>query len=100
MPEDPFFEKPDAEIQDLFVSGLKKVYPGFREDDLLCFRISRVRHVTPLATLGYSRRVPPMTTSAPGLHLVSSVNIVNGTLNVNETIQLAERAARQFSEFP
>jgi len=100
MPEDPFFEKPDAEIQDLFVSGLKKVYPGFREDDLLCFQISRVRHVTPLATLGYSRRVPPMTTSAPGLHLVSSVNIVNGTLNVNETIQLAERAARQFSEFP
>ena len=53
-----------------------------------------MRRVFPIPTLGYSRRVPPMTTSVPGLHLVSSAQIVNGTLNVNETVELAERAAR------
>jgi hypothetical protein len=34
-----------------------------------------------------------MATSVAGLHLVSSAQIVNGTLNVNETVELAERAA-------
>jgi hypothetical protein len=33
-----------------------------------------------------------MITSVPGLAVVNSAHIVNGTLNVNETVQLAERA--------
>jgi hypothetical protein len=33
-----------------------------------------------------------MWTSIPGLYIVNSAHIINGTLNVNETIQLAERA--------
>jgi hypothetical protein len=45
-----------------------------------------------LPTLGYSEHLPPMSTSVPGLHIVNSAHIVNGTLNVNETIQLADRA--------
>jgi peptidoglycan-N-acetylglucosamine deacetylase len=36
-----------------------------------------------------------MATSVPGVHLVTSAQIVNGTLNVNETVALAERAARR-----
>ena len=31
-------------------------------------------------------------TSVPGLYAVNSAHIVNGTLNVNETIELADRA--------
>jgi hypothetical protein len=56
-----------------------------------------VRRVFPIPSLGYSRHVPEMTTSVPGLHVVSSAQIVNGTLNVNETIELAERAAGQLA---
>jgi hypothetical protein len=51
----------------------------------------------PLPTLGYSKRVPPVDTTVPGLHLVNSAHILNGTLNVNETVQLAERAAERFA---
>lgn len=36
----------------------------------------------------------PMATSVPGLWIINSAHIVNGTLNVNETVQLAERAAK------
>jgi hypothetical protein len=39
-----------------------------------------------------------MDTSVPGLHVVNSAHIVNGTLNVNETVQLAERAAARLLE--
>jgi hypothetical protein len=49
--------------------------------------------VFPIPTIGYSRRIPAMATSVRGLHLVSSAQIVNGTLNVNETVDLAEHAA-------
>ena len=36
-----------------------------------------------------------MTTSVPGIHIVNSAHILNGTLNVNETVQLAEREAKR-----
>jgi protoporphyrinogen oxidase len=92
-PDDPLFDEPDAEIEARFLAGLQQVYPGLSRADVLGVRISRVRRVFPIPTLGYSRRVPSMVTSVPGLHLVSSAQIVNGTLNVNETVELAERAA-------
>jgi len=41
--------------------------------------------------------VPSMATSVPGVHLVNSSQIVNGTLNVNETIELVDRAVRELS---
>jgi hypothetical protein len=67
------------------------MHPSLAADDVLAFRVSRVRHVFALPTIGYSERLPPTATSVPGLYVVNSAHIVNGTLNVNETIQLAER---------
>jgi hypothetical protein len=45
----------------------------------------------PLPPVNYSQRLPPVTTSVPGLFLLNSAHLVNGTLNVNETIKLAEQ---------
>ncbi len=95
-PEDPAFELSDGEIEASFLAALERMIPAFDRGDLLAFRVSRVRNVFALPTLHYSRRLPPMTTSVPGLHLVNAAHIVNGTLNVNETIQLANRAAAAF----
>ena len=96
-PDDAFLELPDADVQALFVAGLARVYPRVRASDVLAFKVSRARLVMPLPTLGYSLRVPPTQTSVPGLHLVNSSQILNGTLNVNETVLLAERAAERFA---
>jgi protoporphyrinogen oxidase len=94
-PDDPFFEVPDREVEERFLAALGRMYPHFRREDVLCFRVSRVRHVLALATLNYSEELPPMITSVPGVAIVNSAHIVNGTLNVNETIGLAEQAIRQ-----
>jgi protoporphyrinogen oxidase len=94
------FEWSDEEIQQRFLAALERMYPRFRRSHVLAFRLSRVRYVLPIPTLGYSRRLPPMTTSMPAVHIVNSAHIVNGTLNVDETVQLAERAARQFQQIP
>jgi protoporphyrinogen oxidase len=97
-PDDPFFASSDTAVEGLFLDGLMRVYPEVRSEDVLAFRISRVRQVMPLPILGYSQRVPPVDASVRGLHFVNSAHIVNGTLNVNETVRLAEHAAARFAE--
>lgn len=97
LPDDPMFTLSDQEIEDQFVQALTRMYPHFQRCDLLHFGVSRVRYVLPIATLNYSTLLPPMAMSIPGLHIVNSAHILNGTLNVNETVQLAERAAAQLA---
>ena len=92
---DPTFTRSDDELREEYLSVLERMYPRFRRADVLAFKVSRVRHVFPIATLGYSDRAPSIRTSVPGLYTVSSANILNGTLNVNETVQLAERASEE-----
>ena len=90
-PDDKLFEKTDAEIEEIFISALEKMYPHFSREDVLAFKISRVRNVFPIPTLHYSANVPNVKTSIDGVYIVNSAQITNGTLNVNETVQLAER---------
>ncbi len=89
---DPAFSLPDQEIQERFLNALARMYRHFDRRDLLSLRISRVRYVFPIPTVGYSDRLPSVT-STPGVHILNSAHIVNGTLNVNETVRLAEEAA-------
>ena len=97
-PDDPLLTRSDDEIAATFLPALRTVYP--ESGDVQAFKVSRVREVFPVPTIGYSTRVPPTSTTVPGLHLVSSANIVNGTLNVNETVELAERTARRLVTLP
>ncbi len=91
-PDDPIFDLSDDHLRHRFLTALGKMYPAFTPSDVLAFKVSRVRQVFAIPTLRYSRNLPSMFTSAPGIQIVNSAHIVNGTLNVNETIQLAERA--------
>jgi protoporphyrinogen oxidase len=90
-PDDPLFDATDEEIERSFVGALERMYPTFSRDRMQAFRVSRVRHVFPIATLGYSRSLPGIATSVPGVYTLNSAHIVNGTLNVNETLALVER---------
>jgi protoporphyrinogen oxidase len=88
--DDSVWTKSDEEIRGDFLAALGRFYPSFSPNDVLAFRISRVRQVFALSTLNYSSRLPAIETSVPGLYVVTSAQIVNGTLNVNETVRLAE----------
>jgi protoporphyrinogen oxidase len=91
-PDDPMFSLSNEEIEKQFLNALLRMYPSLSSSDVICFRVSRARHVVALPTLNYSDRLPPIHTTIPGLHIVNSAQILNGTLNVNETVHLAERA--------
>jgi protoporphyrinogen oxidase len=93
--DDPAFNLSDEELRSSFIAALARMYPHFVADDVLSFQVSRVRHVFAISTLGYSENVPKVNTSQPGIHIVNSAQILNGTLNVNETLQLVDKALPQ-----
>jgi protoporphyrinogen oxidase len=97
-PDDELFEKADDEIRETFLAALEKMYSHFRRADVLEFKVSRVRQVFALSTLNYSDNVPPFKTSLENVFLVNSAQITNGTLNVNETVALAERASVELKQ--
>jgi protoporphyrinogen oxidase len=92
-PDDPLFSLTDAEIEERFLAGLQRMHPQLEGTDVVGFRLSRVRLVFALTTLDYSDRLPSLTTTVPRVHVVNSAHVLNGTLNVNATLRLAESAA-------
>jgi hypothetical protein len=74
------------------------MYPAFRQEDVLAFEVSRVRDVLALSTLHYSERLlPPVRTSLKNVYVVNSAQIANGTLNLNETIGLANQKSAELA---
>jgi protoporphyrinogen oxidase len=96
-PDDPAFEQTDAEIESEYLAALRRMHPSLSAADVLACRISRARHVFPRPVPGSAARVPPVDTSLPGVHILNSANIPAGTLNVNETVQLARHEARRLN---
>ncbi len=97
-PTDPMFDRSDEEIRESFVSALERMYPHFCRSDVLAFKVSRVRRVLAISTIDYSSNLMGPTTSVPGVYIVNSTQIVNGTLNVNECVQLANATAKRLLE--
>jgi len=92
--DDPFWKSTDDEVRATFLAAIEKMYPAFRRDDVLEFRIARARDVLAISTLDYSAAaLPAARTSLANVFVVNSAQIASGTLNLNETVGLANRQA-------
>lgn len=98
--EDSALERSEEDLKEAFIEALERMYPHFQRSDVLSFQVSRVKYVVAVPTLNYSQQLPPMQTSIQGLHIINSAHILNGTLNVNETVQLAEQSAAMLLSTP
>jgi protoporphyrinogen oxidase len=96
LPDNQLFEKADNEITGEFVGALLDMYTQIKKEDILHTAVARAKNVFVLSTLGYSEIVPPIGTNMERLHILNSAQITNGTLNVNETIQLADRYMKDY----
>ena len=98
--DDTFWQRSDAEVKEEFLAALERMYPAFRRPDVLAFEISRVREVLAVSTLKYTERsLPPVRTSLEHVFIVNSAQIANGTLNLNETIGLANQKATELEQY-
>jgi protoporphyrinogen oxidase len=96
--DDPFWQRSDADIEEEFLRGLERMYPEFTRDDVLSFQVARARVMQAVSTLHYSDQVlPPARTSMANVFVVNSAQIANGTLNVNETVALANEKAAELA---
>jgi protoporphyrinogen oxidase len=94
-PEDELFERSEEELQKLFMNSLYKMYPNLSQNDVNFWGTSKARIVFALPTINYSKKVPKVTTSLDNYYIINSAQIINGTLNVNETIQVAESKLKE-----
>ena len=92
---DPFFQWSDEKIKTHFGEELVRMYDHISAEDLVEIKVARAANVFALSTLQYSENLPPVTTSIPGVHILNSSHISNGTLNVNETLQLVDKKLPQ-----
>jgi protoporphyrinogen oxidase len=99
-PDDDLFDAPDADITHSFVEALARMYPDFEGSQIVAAKVSRARHVLPVSTIGYSTRLPPTDSSVPGVYVINTAHIVNGTLNINETLQLVDRVLPNLLKSP
>jgi protoporphyrinogen oxidase len=80
----------DDDYKEKCLSTLEKMYDHFSRDQVIDFKVARAKYVAALATIDYSTRLPPIVTSVPGFYALNSAHILEGNLNVNETITLGE----------
>jgi protoporphyrinogen oxidase len=88
-PDDPLFDRDDDAVADEFLTAFLPMY-GLDDDDVVSATVARARLVLPVPTPGYRGRVPSVVTSLEGVYTISSAQIVDGTLNVEETLRLLE----------
>lgn len=88
--EDPLFKQSDEEIRDYFISNFKNMYPLITDDNIKFAGVARAKHVITVAKLNYSETLPGIRTSVPNVYIVNTSHIIDGTLNVNETVRVAE----------
>ena len=94
-PDDALFDMDDAELRKQFCGAMFKMYPGITEADVVFWGTSKARVVFALPTINYSKNIPGITTTLGNYYIVNSAQIINGTLNVNETIQVAENKLKE-----
>ena len=88
--DDPMFNQSDEEIRSYFLDNFKKMYPWLTDDNIKFAGVARARHVITVAQLNYSDILPGVKTSIPGISIINTSHIKDGTLNVNETVRVAE----------
>jgi protoporphyrinogen oxidase len=96
-PADPEFLKSDEEIGSRSLAALRTMHPSLRAEEVIDSRVSRARWVFRRPVAGALVPVP-LNTSVPRLHLINSAQITDGTLNVNETVLLAQQQTERLHE--
>ncbi len=94
-PADPLFESSDEEIGAYFMENFKKMYPWITNNNIKFAGVARAKHVITVLTKNYSDNLPEIKTSIPNVYIINTAYIMDGILNVNETIRVAETKLKE-----
>ena len=92
---DPLFNKPEHEILDSYIIGLKKLFPDLQDEDIVDRFLFRAPFVEPLYTVGYQKRKPP-TVLIPGkLYMATTAQVYPDVTSWNGSVGLARKTVDQ-----
>jgi protoporphyrinogen oxidase len=95
---DPMNDDDDEAIKTLFISNLKKVFPGLNDRDILYADVTREPHVQPLQDLDYLARTLDMRAPFKNVYLANTSMIYNSTLNNNAALGLAQKVVKMVKQ--
>lgn len=96
--DDEIYHKSDEEIKESFIEIFKKMYPWIKQGDIKFVALAKARNVITVSKLNYSENLPSIKTSIPDLFIVNTSHIKDGTLNINETVRVAETKLEEILE--
>lgn len=91
LSSDPLFRRPDTDIQEEFLRGVRRILPDFDMSCIEALHVNRAERVQPLQVLNFSHLVPTVTTKHPDFFVLNTAQFVNATLNNNEVIAAVNR---------
>ena len=77
----------------LIWKALKRMFPDLSDEDLIAHAVHRASHLQPLQEICYSENIVPMKTPIKNVYIANTTMILNSTLNNNDVIKLARKAA-------
>ncbi len=88
----------DEAIEEIFMSGVRNLYPGLEDEDLVSTHINRAFKVQPLQVLNYSSIIPKIKTKHPDFFILNTSQFVNDSVNNNRVVQHVESFMEQIAE--
>ena len=75
------------------LKALKRMFTDLSDEDIITYAVHREPFVQPIQEIGYSEKIVPMRTPIKNVYIANTTMILNSTLNNNEVIKLARKAA-------
>ena len=89
----PKFAWDDARIVDEAFGYLRRVNPTLQRDDLLDWRVARLRYAQPVCPPGFAALIPPVQTPVAGLQIADTCFYYPEDRGISESVRLGKEMA-------
>jgi protoporphyrinogen oxidase len=91
--EHPYFQMSEEDLWQLYLGGLRRIYPHFSEDWVRQRWLFKGPYAQPIITCNYREDLPPHRTPVPGLYLANMTQIYPEDRGQNYSIKMGEEVA-------
>jgi protoporphyrinogen oxidase len=94
-PDHEYFRLSEDELLERFLPFLKRVNPAFERSWVRAHWLHREPYAQPIAPIGHSRAIPPISTPLRGLYWASMSQVYPWDRGTNFAVELGRRAAAE-----
>lgn len=92
-----YWNMTDEAIEEIFMAGVRDLYPEFNNEDLVSAHINRAFKVQPLQVLNYSNIIPKIKTKHPDFFVLNTSQFVKDSVNNNFVVTHVNSFMKEFA---